>query len=69
MDFNIEEIREVMQEHRIETGIDFDDFVDIFACQIQHPEVFDIFFELPYNYISETSKDFRIELLIDVFTT
>ncbi len=69
MNLNVDEIRQAIYEHCVETGIEFDDFIDIFGCQIEHPEVFDIFFELPYNFISESSKNHRIELLIDVLTT
>ncbi len=53
----------------METGLSYDDFVDIFGPQIESPEAFDIFFENPINSISKMAQEMRIELLIDILTT
>jgi len=55
--------------HCVDTGIDYYDFWDIWAEYInEDPAVFDIFFEYPYDQITEMSKDARVDLLIDVCT-
>jgi hypothetical protein len=69
MDPNFEELKQIIHEHCEETGLSYDDFVDIFGPQIESPETFDIFFENPFNSISKMAQEMRIELLIDILTT
>jgi hypothetical protein len=68
MDPNFEELKQLIHEHCEETGLCYDDFVDIFKPQIVSPETFDIFFENPFNSIPKMAQEVRIELLIDILT-
>jgi hypothetical protein len=67
-DPNFEELKQVIHEHCEETGLNYNDFVDIFGPQIISPEAFDIFFENPFNSIPKMAQEMRIELLIDILT-
>ena len=68
-DPNFEELKQVIHEHCEETGLSYDDFVDIFRPQIESPETFDIFFENSFNSIPKLAQEVRIELLIDILIT
>ena len=68
-DPNFEELKQVIHEHCEETGLSYDDFVDLFGPPIESPEAFDIFFENSFNSISKMAQEMRIELLIDILTS
>ena len=68
MDLNEKNLRRIIENHCLNAGITFDDFVVLYGPQIIDPEVFDPFFEIPYNDLPEPVKDMRIEMLADILT-
>ena len=68
-DPNFKKLKQVIHDHCEETGLSYDDFIVIFKPQIESPEVFDIFFENPFNSISKRAQEMRTELLIEILTS
>jgi len=69
MKSQVEEIKQAIREHCSETGIEFNDFVSFYLHQVQEPDVFDLFFEYPFDQISPEEQNRRIDIIIDALTT
>lgn len=65
----VEEIRQAISGLCAKTGIEYTYFLNIFGCQIENPESFDILFHIPFNIISEPEKKKRIDILTEFLNT